>query len=359
MKQISLALCAIALMVGAYSCSGTGKKSEATTEVDSLGIPVTVSSLILGDTVKIDTLYASEDNVYRMIDNNEYMQRFIFDNNGLIMYNPTLQVDSLGGASYKISDLMTTVDVDFANAESVEAFKKAFPYYDKFKIVTYSDLKQHPRNIVYSLSVSVPTEEIKDYKSIESWVAGDLDTIPFDGSFRNLGHRLAAKFFESFEDVPENFELYEAMSDIAYWMTTKYVTYFDTYSTYSGGAHGMYGYNFQTYLFDENAPLTKEMLLREGTDEEVLDLIFDAMANDRDFATNHNINTGAQARKYVMSYLLDGEVPIPNPGLLRDGVVFCYQPYELGCYADGAFQLVIPYSKLAPYMTETGKRLIR
>ncbi|WP_368408261.1 RsiV family protein [uncultured Duncaniella sp.] len=36
----------------------------------------------------------------------------------------------------------------------------------------------------------------------------------------------------------------------------------------------------------------------------------------------------------------------PRPALTNQGVVFSYQPYEKGSFAEGILHFVIPYSKL-------------
>ncbi|MCM1075753.1 MAG: RsiV family protein [Bacteroides sp.] len=40
----------------------------------------------------------------------------------------------------------------------------------------------------------------------------------------------------------------------------------------------------------------------------------------------------------------------PRPALTRHGVVFSYQPYEAGCFAEGILHFLIPYSEIGSYM---------
>lgn len=42
-------------------------------------------------------------------------------------------------------------------------------------------------------------------------------------------------------------------------------------------------------------------------------------------------------------------------GLGDEGVVFSYQPYEIGSFADGTFHFTISYEKLIPYLTDKAK----
>ena len=50
-----------------------------------------------------------------------------------------------------------------------------------------------------------------------------------------------------------------------------------------------------------------------------------------------------------------GEFKLPQPGLLKEGVVFSFQPYSISCFAAGVFHFSIPYERLAPYLTERAK----
>lgn len=50
-----------------------------------------------------------------------------------------------------------------------------------------------------------------------------------------------------------------------------------------------------------------------------------------------------------------GEFKLPQPGLLKEGMVFSFQPYSISCFAAGVFHFTIPYERLAPYLTERAK----
>ena len=53
------------------------------------------------------------------------------------------------------------------------------------------------------------------------------------------------------------------------------------------------------------------------------------------------------------------DLPLPETEAYfnEKGLVMIYQSYEIACYAAGQPSLVIPYSKLEPYMNTTGKSL--
>ena len=49
---------------------------------------------------------------------------------------------------------------------------------------------------------------------------------------------------------------------------------------------------------------------------------------------------------------------LPDGALTNDGVVFSFQPYEIDCWAAGAYHFIVPYKKLQPYLTPKVKELL-
>ena len=49
---------------------------------------------------------------------------------------------------------------------------------------------------------------------------------------------------------------------------------------------------------------------------------------------------------------------LPDGVLTESGVVFSFQPYEIDCWAAGAYHFIVPYKQLMPYLTSGTKRLI-
>lgn len=354
MKVKSIGLCSLVLLMAA-SCSKQDKKPES--QVDENGLPVAVSDILLGDSCRIDTLYAGENNVYMYINDMEHSQKLIFDRDGLIAYNPMLSVDSLTASSYRIGDLISSIVVDFSIDENVDKLRKIFPVYKDFKTVIFRKAQEEPFYSWFNMCVSSPDDEVRNAADIKRWIASEIDTVPFTGSFETMGEYLAKEMIED-ADGTDSPGVFEDFTSLIYWKTDDYVTYFNSFSTYLGGAHPMYCLNFPTYLIKANHRLTRGYMFDPEFSGEIRELIYESFLAYKDFASNHNINSVSQVKSYINSNLYGEVLPIPDPGLLADGVVFCYQPYEVGSYADGAFQIVIPYDKLKPYMTDAGKKLI-
>ena len=45
-----------------------------------------------------------------------------------------------------------------------------------------------------------------------------------------------------------------------------------------------------------------------------------------------------------------GKNEMPQVALMEDGVVFSFQPYQIGSYADGLFHFVVPYDEVKRYI---------
>ncbi len=355
MKLKSIGVCTLVALL-AVSCGR--KEKNADVVVDENGIPVSVSQILMGDSCKIDTIYVGVDNVYMMVDNPDYLQRIIFDRHGVIVNNPTLTVDSLSESSFRIADILNSIVVNFSIEDNIKALREMFPVYADYTTVTYAKEQAEPESTRFSLCVSSPDDKVTNADGIRRWVASQIDSVAFNGSFEAFGELLAKDFNECVAGTKLDFTMFDERSALVYYRTEAFVTYFNTFSTFTGGAHGMYGFSFPTYLTQANRPLTVDYLFETGAANDIRDLLYESLLSDADFTSNNNINSISQLKSYLGAELYGGLLPIPAPGLLADGMVFCYQPYEIGSFADGAFQLVIPYSKLKPYMTDAGKKLI-
>ena len=52
-------------------------------------------------------------------------------------------------------------------------------------------------------------------------------------------------------------------------------------------------------------------------------------------------------------------LPVTDPWLTRDGIVFLYQEYEIACYAMGRPSVILPYEVLLPLLTDEAKALLK
>lgn len=136
--------------------------------------------------------------------------------------------------------------------------------------------------------------------------------------------------------------------------TEDFVTYTDLYYEYLGGAHGITGMNGVTFLKPsgklvgyvvDTLKLTElQPILRKGiveyfqeaevemTEEEIIESLF----------------------------IEDSIIPLPfcKPYFTKGGLTFLYGQYEIGAYAIGMPNFVVPYETILPYLTSEGKQIV-
>jgi len=157
-------------------------------------------------------------------------------------------------------------------------------------------------------------------------------------------------FFESYksdfkdsktEDIKEapfsyNYEFSSSLM-IAY-ATPKLITMAQSFYSYTGGAHGMYGTRY--YVFDLTKPRQlglNEIVTPEGR-KKLRPLL------EKYFRKQNNIKAGTTL---VDAGLFENKIePNSNFFVSGKGISFCYQPYEIGPYSSGQIEIFIPLSEL-------------
>lgn len=118
-----------------------------------------------------------------------------------------------------------------------------------------------------------------------------------------------------------------------------------------GTGHGMYTQTFHTLDLLTGKELKNNDIFKNNSLEKVKTLLYESMANDPQYIVwNPQIKSAAD----IESRKLD----LPQGSLTPYGVVFSFQPYEIDCWAAGAYHFIVPYEKLIPYLRPEAKRLI-
>ena len=122
------------------------------------------------------------------------------------------------------------------------------------------------------------------------------------------------------------------------------VTYrVDDYAYY-GGAHPYYQVFYLTFDNERHQLLGMKDIFREGCTDEVIRRL-KAKAGNWSIYCNEEIEEFALKNMEPRQERYRSHV-IPRPALTKSGVVFSYQPYEIGCYADGDIHFVLPYAEI-------------
>ena len=123
------------------------------------------------------------------------------------------------------------------------------------------------------------------------------------------------------------------------WQSPKFVTSSYSYATYNGGAHGMYAVVLTTYD------------LQTGRVLNLTDIISDTTAL-RPLLEKHIVLT-KQAEDSTLNnlkeMLFDPESPVDLPvnyAIVKEGVSFVYNPYEIMAYAYGITEFTITWEEL-------------
>jgi len=153
---------------------------------------------------------------------------------------------------------------------------------------------------------------------------------------------------------------------------------FVTFSKYEydrvGIGHGMYTETFHTYDLESGKGLSNNDIFKPRTLDKIMSLLFDVIAKDAHYAAwNEGVESGADVKTRIEHWqfpspILEGtewegldmdiDFKLPEGALTDSGVVFSFQPYEIDCWAAGAFHFIVPYKKLMPYLSSKAKRLI-
>lgn len=153
---------------------------------------------------------------------------------------------------------------------------------------------------------------------------------------------------------------------------------FATFSIYSfdreGCNHGMYTESFATLDLSSGKELYNRDIFTSGSLDKVKKLLFEAMFNHKRYrGWNQCMKSPEDVEARLEGWqspnpALEGTVweeperestfELPEGALTETGVVFSFQPYSIGCWAEGAYHFVVPYSKLRPYLTSQVKQLI-
>ena len=343
-----LPILAISAMIGLFSCEG---KHE-----------FTINDFMVGDDYYIDTICEANGNLYCLLCNPTCGVNVLYDREGIIAYSSQLNVDSINGTTFNVSGFMKDIDVDFSNQESIERLKTQYPVYPDFKVECRAYEHKGNQAANYGLTAEVASGKVPHNKALNTWIKYNLGdsvyAIDYKTTVDSVASRAAAEFFsdlDEYGDSPYSELVYQmTQSALLYDLTDYYATFlFYTYY-YTGGAHGMYALNLATFAFTDGKSVDQAYLFKPGTEGAVLELLYEAIANDKHWTEEHGEMTVEQVKDEI------GELgaSLPQPAITREGIVYCFQPYVIDCYAAGEYEFVIPISKLMPYFTDRAIALV-
>lgn len=134
--------------------------------------------------------------------------------------------------------------------------------------------------------------------------------------------------------------------------TDRFVSYLYTQEGFSGGAHGWYLMEGQTFRKSDGRRIDYDIFRAESMDE------LTELVKDNIFSQYFESDKEQFENSLTMENNDFFPLPVNVPIFREDGMEFVYQQYEISCYAAGMPACVISYDLLEPFMTQAGRWLI-
>lgn len=150
--------------------------------------------------------------------------------------------------------------------------------------------------------------------------------------------------------IMKDFPDYESQYDNRWnigpmYESEKVLTYYSNSYCYMGGAHGGTLFKAVTFKKDNGESIGWNMFKPSDMDA-VKALVKTAVGKDYFKAENDSL-----LEECLLVKLNDFPFPAMPPVMVKEGVLFSYQQYEIAPYAAGMPHCVIPYPVLAPYFS--------
>lgn len=211
--------------------------------------------------------------------------------------------------------------------------------------VVFSEISESVGDPSY-VTVKIPFAEGDDEASLqinqtlETFVStilhiGDPDqvyTMPVKESISDFNNEYAT-FITDFPDSPMKWEA-DIEGEISYQSPTLICISVDSY-VFTGGAHGMSSITFFNFDPQTGMPMEQNDLI---SDQENFTKVAEAYFQEEVIETDKIL---FEDTSFVMP---------ENMGFDDQGVIFLYNPYEIGPYATGMIEFRIPYKELTDFI---------
>lgn len=315
----------------------------------------------------------------------------------LLCEDPTLTYDSLDTKSktkFHVRTAHKSLFVDFANKEDVRKLKAMIPHYSSVQHFRKDYFSKTGNVVLYHFEVDYPKSSITYCDVIRQWLIrkvnesltndedvpeanaiyigynkrnlnqwtfkGDINDIKAVGRFASNRYFEIKKqeYGEDRHDYP--CALFFDLSLRLISTNGKYYSYQKQTHEYNGGAHGFYTENIVSLDPKTNEEIDWKYLFVSGCEDEIYSLYYKVVRKDPHYIESRIGMYSPETEEQFKDRLCvqEGKNILPKPGLTDIGVVFSYQPYEIGSFADGTSHFTIPYKDLKPFMTAKAKKLL-
>lgn len=212
-------------------------------------------------------------------------------------------------------------DIDCQILVATDSSEVAKNFNDVVSQMIYNRTDQTPEALLKHRADSVAADFSKEllefYDPDEEDAAGR-----FDYSFEMKG-RLA-------DDAREGYAVYELRL-----------------SSYQGGAHGSYYFQYRNIRLSDGAAMLKDDVFVPESEDAIRDLLMQELLKANECKSVEELQ-----EKTGITMLGDVYINDDNFQLQSDGVLFTYNIYEIAPYASGPVLVKLTYDQLKPYLQE-------
>lgn len=372
---------------------------EAATAVneDEVPVPTFVRLWLGGIDCMAETLCTTRGRTFYQAYACDNIRNLIYDDQSVIVSGLEMAVeplDSTDDCRKKVSMFDRSMTVDFGDKASVNrlrSFGAMLPHFTRYLLDTLTDIGF---NVQFDLELDYPEGHTTYEQRVKKWLVETLFSsdeavsisMPFYMSglhrgwgrfkykgdvnnYRRIATYAAAVYFSEKKDMYANADYYPvtlflAISYRARISNGRYVTYQEYTNEYSDGLHGYCTERLLSYDVEHQCEVDFDYLFKPGTMSKVKQLFYLQAIRDERFKRqmpqyDTTEDSVAEVARIIDKWIQDygdstAALHLPRPALSESGVVFSFQPYEIGCFADGTFHFTIPYRQLSPYLTEQG-----
>ena len=389
--MLFMALAVTALLMTGCRTHGMSQDTEVTLSgYTDPPIPTFVQNLLDSAEWCADTICVVDGKAFYRAFDIRNRTTVIYSENGILLENPTLFYDSVSsGEKYKFNICMADkqMAVDFRNTECLKEMARLDTLPASFCRFRKDSFAGVSNRFMYSLCVDFMRPDEPHAEAINTWLAklaeeytsyDEIDGIKYTTYLQNLvaneedkvtlaqraTHRYLDKLhYELDVDMNDPMGTYYRVVCLRAWhVTQKYVTVLKYTNEYTNGVHGYFTEELVSYDPETRREIDWDYLFKPKCRQQVLDVfIHTARTSIKDAKWDETTPYENIAHAFI-PYDDDGnplgKMQMPRPGLGVKGVVFSFQPYHLGGFADGVYHISVPYQELKPYITEEAKRLL-
>ena len=136
----------------------------------------------------------------------------------------------------------------------------------------------------------------------------------------------------------------------------KCVTFSYLLDQYLGGAHGGRTHYGVTFRKSDGKIIRDFLTLRDVEDESLNNIIKKGLMKYWEIDNEEALYEYTWENKVSKYYVSQPTTP---PCFVKEGILFCYQEYEIAAYAAGAPEFVVPYSEISKFFTPTAADLLK